>query len=91
MGRLPNGPGPRAIVVDPNQPMRVYAASQDGVYRSDDAGQSWTPANEGLEGRQVASLALDSSRSPRLFALAQDGTVYFSQDGASTWHASLGR
>ena len=32
-----------AIAVAPTQPERLYAASQNGVHRTDDRGASWTP------------------------------------------------
>ena len=90
MGRLPTGAGARVVVVDPDQPTRVYAASENGVYRSDDAGQSWAPASQGLQGQRMASLAVDPSRSRRLYALTMPGAVYVSEDGADSWRPTQG-
>lgn len=46
------------IIVDPASPGRIYAGiSAAGVFRSDDDGATWQPANEGTEGLAEAILA----------------------------------
>ncbi|MBF8249105.1 MAG: hypothetical protein HW374_1905, partial [Bacteroidetes bacterium] len=46
-----------SIAVDPNNSRRVYAATiGDGVYRSDDGGDSWR--NAGLKGSQAWILSI---------------------------------
>ena len=47
------------IVVDPQSLGRVYAASEEGVYRTSDGGQTWEGLNEGLLTPQVRTLAFD--------------------------------
>lgn len=42
------------IVVDPNDPNRIYTAiSAAGAFRSRDGGQSWDPINKGLHSEQI--------------------------------------
>lgn len=90
MGRLPTGGAISAVVVDPENPPRVYASNNSGVFRSDDAGETWVSANQGLGDRESVSLALDPSVPRRLFALTAKGALYVTQDGASTWQALAG-
>jgi hypothetical protein len=49
MDGLPPAPYVYSLQVDPANPQRVYASlNTDGVFRSDDGGQTWSPANRGL-------------------------------------------
>jgi len=91
VGRLPTSTSARAVVIDPQQPKRVYAASQAGVSRSDDGGATWSTASQGLAATDVASLALDPRQPSRLFALARSGAVYLSEDGADSWRLASAR
>jgi photosystem II stability/assembly factor-like uncharacterized protein len=47
------------LLTHPRAPDRVYEAAGDGVARSDDAGASWTPVEEGLDRRYAWSAAAD--------------------------------
>src|SRR5262249_41922581 len=46
-GELPAG-WVSALVVDPVSPTTLYAATEEGVYRSADGGETWTAFNAGL-------------------------------------------
>jgi hypothetical protein len=37
----------------------IYTATSSGVFKTTDGGASWTPANTGLSGIHVFSLAID--------------------------------
>ena len=75
------------LVIDPEQPQRVYAAGDTGVFRSTDAGQSWQSAVDGLPEGAVGALTLDPQQPERLYAAMSTGAIYLSEDGASTWRA----
>ena len=90
MGRLPTDSGAKIVRVDPRQPKRVYAASDDGLYRSDDAGQTWQPAAEGLPSGAITALALDPRQPERLYATAVAGDLFVSEDGANSWRVLPG-
>ena len=84
MGSLPANTGATFVLIDPTQPERVYAADETSLYRSDDAGQTWQPADQGLSGG-IAALTLDPRQPQRLYAATADGALSLSEDGASTW------
>ncbi len=86
MGSLPANAAATLVLIDPEQPSRVYAADAATLYRSKDAGQTWEPANQGLP-ESVVSLALDPREPDRLYALIATGTLYRSEDGATSWAA----
>ena len=96
-----------AIAVAPSNPNILYVASGeglrrpdlsvgDGIYRSADAGATWT--HLGLrDGQQIPTLAIDPRNPDRLFAAvlghpyganAERG-IFRSTDGGATWEKSL--
>jgi photosystem II stability/assembly factor-like uncharacterized protein len=98
-----------AIAVAPSDPNIVYVASGEGllrpdlsvgngIYRSADAGRSWT--RRGLtDGQQIAELAIDPHDPARLFAAvlghpygpnAERG-IYRSRDAGASWERVLYR
>lgn len=90
MGSLPAKAGASLVVIDPKQPERVYAAGTSGLYRSDDAGQTWRPMSQGLPSDGVTALALDPRSPDRLYAAMGNGTLWLSTDGATSWRALPG-
>jgi len=72
------------IIVDPASPSTIYAGLDElGVYRSTDGGGSWSARSNGLSGRRVFALAIDSA-SGALYA-GTDAGVFKSPDAGSTW------
>ncbi|MEJ2218766.1 MAG: hypothetical protein P8099_19445 [Gemmatimonadota bacterium] len=81
---------------DPSDPRRIYCSlSAGGVYRSDDAGQSWKPANAGVRaeflpqklpetGQCVHKLRLHAGRPERLYQQNHCG-VYRTDDRGEHW------
>lgn len=95
---MPGGGGLvlHTVVIDPEDPNRVYACvSAGGAYRSDDGGASWKPINRGVRadflpdvypetGQCVHKMALHPSRPHVLFQQNHCG-VYRSDDRGETW------
>ncbi len=86
-----------SIVVDPVNPRRLWVGiSAVGVFRSDDAGETWKLCNEGLPnvapefikdpdmGRCVHKLVLDPARPGRL-AMQFHGGVFVSENAGDAW------
>lgn len=84
-----------AIAIDPTAPDRVYIATADqGIFRSDDAGQHWDKLSGPLpvrtntaDGDRTALLI--NPASPNVLYLTTDGGVLRSADGGHSWPASL--
>ncbi len=53
------------LVVDPDDPKTLYAATDSGVYRTRNSGASWFPLGQLLYGNAVGSLTLDSRSTER--------------------------
>jgi photosystem II stability/assembly factor-like uncharacterized protein len=84
-----------ALLIDPGNSSTLYAGFSSGVFKSVDAGATWSPANGGMiEG--LAALAMDPVDSNTLYAVAPIGMehtdddyilwgVFQTTDGATTW------
>jgi photosystem II stability/assembly factor-like uncharacterized protein len=95
------GMGTHTIILDPVHPGRMYVAiSAAGVFRSDDAGETWRPMNRGLKsqyipdpdaevGHCVHRIAMHPSRPETLF-MQMHWDVNRSDDGAESWHEVSG-
>ena len=82
---MPSDAGATLVLVDPQQPARVYAGGETTLYRSDDAGRTWAPAAAGLPDGGPVAVALDPREPSRLYAATATGALYASDDGATTW------
>ncbi len=89
------------IILDPAAPGRMFAAiSAAGAFRSDDAGQTWTPINRGLQsegipdpdaevGHCVHRIAMHPSR-PSVLYMQKHWDVMRSDDAGGSWHEISG-
>jgi photosystem II stability/assembly factor-like uncharacterized protein len=95
------GLGLHTILLDRSNPERLFIAiSAAGVFRSDDAGATWRPANRGLRsefmpvpeaevGHCVHRIALHPSRPDVLF-MQKHWDVMRSDDAGESWHEVSG-
>ena len=96
------GMGLHTILLDPGNPGRIFVAiSAAGVFRSDDAGSSWRPANRGLKsayelpdpnsdvGHCVHRIAMHPSRPDVLF-MQKHWDVNRSDDAGESWYEVSG-
>src|SRR5260221_381154 len=89
------------IILDPSDPKRIYLAiSAAGAFRSDDAGISWKPINQGLRsqyipdptaevGDCVPHAAMHKARPGTLF-MQKHWDVMRSNDAGDSWHEVSG-
>jgi hypothetical protein len=84
-------PAPRyisCVAIDPSNPMRIWVTlSQLGggrVFRSDDAGASWTDCTAGLPPIPINSVVVDPANYLRVWVSADVG-VYESLDLGASW------
>jgi photosystem II stability/assembly factor-like uncharacterized protein len=70
---LPALGGGAALAADPRDPQRIYAGSAQGVFVSDDAGETFRPMNRGLETAKIHTILVDPLDSSRLYVTADKG------------------
>src|SRR4030042_19286 len=72
--------------IDPSNPKVLYAGTWgSGVFKSQDGGQSWQPANHNLDNFYINSLAIDPTHPSTIYAGTYKNQVYKSKDGGNTW------
>jgi photosystem II stability/assembly factor-like uncharacterized protein len=76
----------RSVAVDSEVPQRVYAAGPAGLFRSDDGGLTWETAGADLTGEPLA-VTLNPAAPKTVFTVLNDGSVWQSDDGATTWQS----
>jgi len=89
------------ILLDPQHPGRMYVAiSAAGAFRSDDAGATWRPINQGLHsdfmpdptaevGHCVHRIAMHSAR-PDVLYMQKHWDIMRSDDAGDSWHEVSG-
>ena len=90
------------IMLDQKNPQRIFIAiSAAGVFRTDDGGQTWRPANRGLKsqfelpdpdaevGHCVHRIAMHPSR-PNVLFVQKHWDVLRSDDAGDSWHEVSG-
>src|SRR2546426_10874837 len=78
----------KCLLADPDRPETVYAGTDLGLYRTDDAGAKWERLDTSMNGSMVWSLAIDPVDPRGMFA--GTGTpstpgIYRSTDAGKTW------
>ncbi len=86
----------RALVIDPTNTARIFAAGVGGgVWRSTDTGNSWAPTDDLMANLAVCALVMDPTNPNVLYAGTGEGFsnvdairgdgIFRSDDGAVTW------
>jgi DNA-directed RNA polymerase specialized sigma24 family protein len=83
---------PNALYATAIGPLPDTAAGLLAIFRSTDAGATWTAAWQAHDGRQPRSLAATLIAAPdgSVTVTTQDGGSYVSTDGAATFHQDTG-
>lgn len=76
-------PNVHCIVVDPKSPSKIYAGAVGQIWRTDDAGKTWTSADTPTPICDVRALTIDPADSSTLYAGCL-GTIK-STDAGKTW------
>jgi photosystem II stability/assembly factor-like uncharacterized protein len=84
-GGLPADVEVRSIVSQPGSPNIVYAGAQTGVYRSTDAGDTWTPLPLPGKERVVWSILIHPKDTKTIYVGTEGTTIYRSTDGGASF------
>ena len=72
-----------ALWIDPSDPRRLVAGNDGGVYRSSNAGQTWTKSPGGFPATQFYTVEIDATDPRRLYGGTQDNGTNRTLTGAT--------
>ena len=75
----------RSVVIDPKTPARIYAATGQGVFRSEDAAETWAVIDTGLPKTEIVALAMHPVELTRLYAATADGRLFRTDNAGAAW------
>jgi photosystem II stability/assembly factor-like uncharacterized protein len=81
-------PSINEITINPQNPTVLYAATDEGVYKSSDSGLSWKALLDGLGtygGLRVTNVVVDWAHPAILYISTWGGGVYKSLNGGNDW------
>jgi len=82
MGGLPTSTV-NGFAVHPSNPKIMWVAMRDGIFRTDNAGDTWTRAERSP--KNAAAVAVNASQPRELAAATSEGRIFVSDDGGLTW------
>lgn len=82
MGGLPTSTV-NGLAVNASNPRVMYVGMRDGIFRSEDAGESWKPVANGP--KNVAAVTVNPKRPEQVVAATMEGAIFHSDDAGSTW------
>lgn len=83
-----DGNNVRKLVVPPNDPNTVYAATTNGLYKTTNGGTNWTYMAS-LGGRKIEALAIDPQQPGYIIAGEIFGGIWVTTDDGATWSGPL--
>ena len=76
--------GVNALAIDPSAPSTVYAATTNGLFKTEDAAESWARIGSGLTDDFIMAIQIDSL-SPNIVYVGHRGGIGKSTDYGKTW------
>lgn len=73
------------IQLHPKNPDIIYIATNDYIYKTRDAGRTWTNLSQGMSYSRVIAMALDPGYPATVYAGTKGDAVYKSYDGGQRW------
>ena len=82
---MSRNPEVRTIAITPNNPSILYAGTQDGLYRSDNCGDSWERLDLPGDPVPIWSVTFHPNNPHIIYAGGEETKLYVSQDGGHSW------
>lgn len=77
------------LAIDPRNEARWYVATDKGLWKTEDNGENWTRADDGIESEKVTAVAIHRNKevdgNPVVYAGTEPSMLYYSEDTGETW------
>ncbi len=73
------------VAVSPDDAKQVYAATEDGLYKSLNGGETWEKLDQLPSGDRVRAVSVSPAESHKVIAAVEPTGIYLSADGGETW------
>jgi len=83
VGGLPTSKTVYAFAASPTDPKIMFAGLREGAFKSADGGESWKKLTTAP--KDVAAIAIHSTRPEMIFLGTSPGKIFRSTDGGQTW------
>jgi photosystem II stability/assembly factor-like uncharacterized protein len=75
----------RALAVDPNNPKRLLAGSDTGLYSSEDRGETWQKIDSPMDDKDIWSAAIHPDDPNIIYAGTHPPNLFRTKDRGKTW------
>lgn len=76
----------QSVKIHPNDADIIYIGTRSsGVYKSNDGGISWQPANNGITGGDILQIVIDPKEPNTIYVCERVVGVFKTEDGGATW------
>ena len=82
---FPLGSQVRGMAVYPDNPRRILAGSDYGIYRSEDCGATWEKMWSPMDGMPIWSIAIGPEDTETIFVGIKPAALFRSKDGGQSW------
>ncbi len=81
----PEGGSVKVLAIDPIAPTTLYAGTDGGIFKTTNAGTTWSSINAGLTNTLVRALAIHPTTPTTIYAGTYGGGIFKSTDGGANW------
>jgi photosystem II stability/assembly factor-like uncharacterized protein len=74
----------QTVAVNPHNGKIIFVGTGNGLFRSQDGGETWQPLHDGLRDENIRALALSPSTPTMIYAGTSKG-IFLSEDGGDHW------
>lgn len=77
------------LAIDPRNEARLYVATDEGLWKTEDSGENWARADDGITSKKVTAVAIHPNKQVNGNAIVYAGTepsmLYYSEDNGASW------
>jgi len=77
------------LAFDPQDERRIYAATDEGLWKTEDNGQNWEQTDDGITSEKITAVAVNPTKqvdgNTVVYAGTEPSHLYYSKDNGKTW------